>query len=935
LSWDPNQLEDSGEGSGGEAGSDGEDGDDGDDSGMEASEDEDDKTFMVRRAAAKNIASIVRNHGERLDAVVDKAAAPLVRQFKERESTARQEVLGAYETLALAVAPLGKTHAIYTAFVKSLPDAIKELAKLLQHKSADTKAAAASTLRSLGSHYTGVLGPVIPELIPGVSAGVLDSNSALRIGSLELLKQILNGSTETAPVQPHLDKLFAPVDKLLHTAGLHSRAAAAGLDACEAFLVAGAGKIDFLNRVFKTFETLYKQTDLDSEAKEAAIRAGARAICNLGTKLPNVSAALDVLIERLGSELTRETAAVAVGTIAESGTDVGSNAWLDKAVPLLLSFCAPGARTLKVAALSSLALMLENHGDTIKTHTQIVDEVAQLVDAEDMQLTQLAISVTTHAIHTSPKAVPNAKKSTYPRVQAILTSPLLEGISLTAVAEFYGELSRLDTKGFSFAELSKDLETAVKATTEVQVFRNVGACYAHVIVGTPDVKKAAATVQTLVKNVGAKTDAERLAAIYTLGEIGRAKDISEYGGVVEALAAALDAESRNVALGASLAIGRCATGNLSTYLPFILNDMKKNPKRQLLLLQAVKEIVSGNSGASAGAGLRVSLSASIAGSAVQDIAVHLDTLLPILVQHAASEDELTRNAVAECLGRLARLAPERIINEVVSRSKDASPWARATATNALRSAVSEKPSADLDSLLLKAYSVAAEAIADKDVHVRYAGLLAVTWALQVKPRIVRPHIAVALPAIYKETVVDESLIKVIDLGQIKHITDNGLDKRTAAYALLNVLLDTAFDAISVGDYLDPIVRAMEDVPNVKEDAFHLLRRLAQVAGSQLFPFLDKLVPLLEKELKRPIPKAEPGQERLLAMKRAGVQAALSLAALPNATSNAKLQELLVKHVVNGIYKDLYVEIASKSGAPAVAIAAANAAVAAAPKDAKK
>jgi hypothetical protein len=80
-----------GEGSAGSGGDD--DGDD-DDSGMEASEDEDDKTWMVRRAAAKTITSLCNNHPDRLLAVIEKAGPELIKQFKERESCTRHEVLG-------------------------------------------------------------------------------------------------------------------------------------------------------------------------------------------------------------------------------------------------------------------------------------------------------------------------------------------------------------------------------------------------------------------------------------------------------------------------------------------------------------------------------------------------------------------------------------------------------------------------------------------------------------------------------------------------------------------------------------------------------------------------------------------------------------------------------------------------------------------------
>ncbi len=59
-------------------------------------------------------------------------------------------------------------------------------------------------------------------------------------------------------------------------------------------------------------------------------------------------------------------------------------------------------------------------------------------------------------------------------------------------------------------------------------------------------------------------------------------------------------------------------------------------------------------------------------------------------------------------------------------------------------------------------------------------------------------------------------------------------------------------------------------------------------GAQVFSYIDKLLPVLEKELKTPIPKAEPNQERLMTMKRAAFQAAIALNGIPN-SNNAKLQ----------------------------------------------
>jgi cullin-associated NEDD8-dissociated protein 1 len=42
---------------------------------------------------------------------------------------------------------------------------------------------------------------------------------------------------------------------------------------------------------------------------------------------------------------------------------------------------------------------------------------------------------------------------------------------------------------------------------------------------------------------------------------------------------------------ASHALGAIAVGNLNYYLPFILNEIEAQPKRQYLLLHSLKEVI--------------------------------------------------------------------------------------------------------------------------------------------------------------------------------------------------------------------------------------------------------------------------------------------------------------------------------------------------------
>ena len=117
-----------------------------------------------------------------------------------------------YESLAVVSTASGKTSAAAQAFAKTADKAVAALVLLLSHKSADTRVAAVNVLRSLGRFSVSLLGAHIKQLVPGISAGIADSNTQLRIGALELLRDILQGCESEA--QPVLEQVLAPIQKV-------------------------------------------------------------------------------------------------------------------------------------------------------------------------------------------------------------------------------------------------------------------------------------------------------------------------------------------------------------------------------------------------------------------------------------------------------------------------------------------------------------------------------------------------------------------------------------------------------------------------------------------------------------------------------------------------------------------------------------------------
>jgi hypothetical protein len=75
-----------------------------------------------------------------------------------------------------------------------------------------------------------------------------------------------------------------------------------------------------------------------------------------------------------------------------------------------------------------------------------------------------------------------------------------------------------------------------------------------------------------------------------LGEIGRRKDLSCHAQIENIVIESFQSPFEEIKSAASYALGNIAVGNLSKYLPFILNQIDNQQKKQYLLLHSLKEV---------------------------------------------------------------------------------------------------------------------------------------------------------------------------------------------------------------------------------------------------------------------------------------------------------------------------------------------------------
>ena len=134
---------------------------------------------------------------------------------------------------------------------------------------------------------------------------------------------------------------------------------------------------------------------------------------------------------------------------------------------------------------------------------------------------------------------------------------------------------------------------------------------------------------------------------------------------------------------------------------------------------------------------------------------------------------------------------------------------------------------------------------------RRLALSSLNSAAHNKPHLLRDQLSTLLPELYSQTVVDERLIRIVEMGPFKHKVDDGLDIRKVpphlppcpclhtdptptpitqtAYECMHTLLDTCLKEIEIHEYLRRVLAGLSDEEDVKKLCYLMLVKLAQIA----------------------------------------------------------------------------------------------------------
>ena len=746
--------------------------------------DDDDMSWKVRRASAKCLAAIIGTRHEMLQEFYDKISPALISRFKEREENVKADIFFAFITLLRQTKPaviqdvdsMDHEEGPVAQLMSQVPNIVKSLHKLLKEKSIKTRQGCFSLLSELVQVLPGALKDHISAIIPGIqfSLGDKTSSSNMKIDTLVFVNLLLINHSPIV-FHPHIDMLVGPV--ILAISDPFYKITS------EALLVTQQlvrvirpldSKVDFdfrpyLGGLYSPTLARLKATDIDQEVKERAISCMGQIVSNMGDALGSeLNNCLPIFLERLKNEITRLTAVKAVTMIAASPLKINLNPILSECVPILASFLRKNHRALRLSTLQCLDVLVRNYGSNMTpvTYEEILKELAALISENDLHVSQLSLALLTSICHINKSSTAIVSRDILPQIIVLIRSPLLQGAALQAMIELFQALVVTGNSAVGFRELFVMLTQPIYkpetgSTLHKQAFHSIAKCLAALTI-TISQQGVAVVTQFLsdIKNPNS-SDSVRLLSLLSLGEIGKHVDLSAQPELQTVILESFSSPNEEVKSAASFALGNVSVGNLPKMLPFVLQEIEKQPKRQYLLLHSLKEIISCQSANS---------------KAIDVLKPIVQPIWDLLMKNCECQEEGTRNVVAECLGKLTLINPVDLLPKLKSYLARPSAFTRSTVIAAIKFTISDQPQA-IDPLLRQSMGDFLEALHDHDLNVRRVALVAFNSAAHNKPSLVRDLLQSVLPHLYSETKVRKELIREVEMGPFKHTVDDGLDIR--------------------------------------------------------------------------------------------------------------------------------------------------------------
>jgi len=785
-----------------------------------------------------------------------------------------------------------------TKLMNQMPALVKAVHKLMKDKSVKTRQGCFMILSELIAVLPGALSEHIPALIPGIqfSLGDKQSSSNMKIDTLSFVQHLLQN-------QGQLPSVFHPHAPVLVPAIISAVSDPFYKISSEALLVLESlvkilrpfnndSKFDFkpfTSNVYQCCFVRLKASDIDQEVKERAISCMGYIVAHLGDHLKSeLPTCLPIFLDRLKNEITRLTAVKALICIARSPLKIDLKPILAECMPILASFLRKNQRTLKLSSLTLLDTLVQNYAGQItsKALEPVLVELQPLLTDSDLHIAQFTMNLLTSVAKLHKASLPMVQKTSLAQILQLSQSSVIQGAALSAMLDFFQALVAAKLPGLSQKDLLTMLVDPVLAPTGANIHKqgkaSIAKCVAALVVTQKESEAHAVVTQfaSYLKPNDPSTAHQQTFSLLVIGETGKHMDLSKVGGLQNKIIESFNHNNEEVKSAASYALGNISLGNLADYVPFVLKEIENQPKRQYLLLHSLKEIISAQSGSSKG---------------ITVLEPYVPAIWKQLFKHCECSEEGTRNVVAECLGKLCLICPDKLLPELRNSLSSQSPLMRTTVVTAMKFTISDQPQ-PIDTLLKDCIGHFLGALTDPDLNVRRVALVAFNSAAHNKPSLIRDLLRSVLPQLYNETQKRKELIREVEMGPFKHEVDDGLDLRKAAFECMYTLLEKCIDRLDIFEFLSHVQDGLKDHYDIKMLTYLMVSRVAQLCPGAVLTKLDKLVEPLKLTVTTKVKANAVKQEyeKQDELKRSAMRAIAALMHVPGADKHPQLNEFLTQ-----------------------------------------
>uniref|UniRef100_A0A2K6QRU0 Cullin associated and neddylation dissociated 2 (putative) n=1 Tax=Rhinopithecus roxellana TaxID=61622 RepID=A0A2K6QRU0_RHIRO len=826
--------------------------------------DDDDMSWKVRRAAAKCIAALISSRPDLLPDFHCTLAPVLIRRFKEREENVKADVFTAYIVLLRQTQPPKgwleameeptQTGSNLHMLRGQVPLVVKALQRQLKDRSIRVRQGCFSLLTELAGVLPGSLAEHMPVLVSGIIFSLADrsSSSTIRMDALAFLQGLL-GTEPAEAFHPHLPTLLPPV--MACVADPFYKIAAEALVVLQE-LVQALWPLDrarildpepYVGEMSAVTLARLRATDLDQEVKERAISCMGHLVGHLGDRLGDeLEPILLLLLDRLRNEITRLPAVKALTLVAVSPLQLDLQPILAEALPILASFLRKNQRALRLATLAALDALAQSQGLSLPPSAvqAVLAELPALVNESDMHVAQLAVDFLATVTQAQPASLVEVSGPVLSELLRLLRSPLLPAGVLAATEGFLQALVGTRPPCVDYAKLISLLtapvyEQAVDGGPGLhkQVFHSLARCVAALSAACP--QEAASTANHLVCDARSphSSTGVKVLAFLSLAEVGQVAGPGPQRELKAVLLEALGSSSEDVRAAASYALGRVGAGSLPDFLPFLLEQIEAEPRRQYLLLHSLREAL---------------------GAAQPDsLKPYAEDIWALLFRRCEGAEEGTRGVVAECIGKLVLVNPSFLLPRFRKQLAAGRPHTRSTVITAVKFLISDQPH-PIDPLL-KSFI-----------------------AVHNKPSLVRDLLDDILPLLYQETKIRRDLIREVEMGPFKHTVDDGLDVRKAAFECMYSLLESCLGQLDICEFLNHVEDGLKDHYDIRMLTFIMLARLATLCPAPVLQRVDRLIEPLRATCTAKVKAGSVKQEfeKQDELKRSAMRAVAALLTIP-------------------------------------------------------